>query len=82
MGMGKIILIVVILIFVMCFCLYNWWFQREKYKTLMDSQKEKLNPLNSPTAWGIYSALSILATFSLIMYYSYKMILSIMNMNS
>lgn len=66
--MLKILGLLLGLLFMMCFSLYNWWYQREKYKRLLEQQKKGLNPLNSPAAWAIYSVVSLLAILGVIAY--------------
>ena len=53
--MGKIILELFVALLLLCFCLYNWWDPREKYKRMFDEEKKKINPFNSHTAWGLYA---------------------------
>lgn len=66
--MLKILGILLCLLFIMCFSIYNWWYQREKYKRLLEQQKKGLNPLNSPLAWAVYSFVSLAAILGIIAY--------------
>lgn len=66
--MTTILGILMCLLFIMCFSIYNWWFQRDKYRRLLEHEKKGLNPLNSPIAWGIYSMISLVAILVIIMY--------------
>lgn len=69
--MGKLILIVLVLVMLFCFCIYNWWYQREKFKRMLEHEKKKISPLNSHTAWAIYSVAICLAIFLVIGYEIY-----------
>jgi uncharacterized membrane protein len=66
------VVLMILLMVAMCFSLFNYWFQNDKYKRLSKEEKSKLNWINSPTAWLIYSILSILGTFFLIGYLIYN----------
>ncbi|MCX7709596.1 MAG: hypothetical protein N2484_07065 [Clostridia bacterium] len=67
----------VLLIIAMCFCIFNYWFQKEKYKRLTAVEIKKLNKLNSPAAWMTYFLLSFLFTVILISYYIYNLYIAI-----
>ncbi len=79
--MSSLLFILLILLFIMCFSIYNWWFQREKYKRLMEHEKKGLNPFNSPIAWSIYSVVSLLAILSIITYILYVLFKEIKELN-
>lgn len=79
--MSRFLIILLVLLFIMCFSIYNWWFQREKCKRLMDNEKKGLSPFNSPFAWGIYSVVSLLAILGIVTYTLLVMFQGIMEFN-
>lgn len=79
--MGIQIFLLLLSLFGMCFCIYNWWFQSEKYKRYSNEEKKKLNPFNSPAAWGIYTTVFILHILITSGYYIYKLVSGIMEMS-
>lgn len=76
--MAKLIGIMLLLLFAMCFSIYNWWFQHEKYKRLMDNEKKKLSVFNSPIAWGLYSIMFLLTILGITVYLVYNFISKVM----
>lgn len=77
--MGNVILAVFICILGACFCIYNWWFQHEKFKRLLEDQKKKIGKFNTPFAWGCYSIVFILALLAIITYFIFVMMQGIKN---
>ena len=73
-------LIFVALIFVMCFCLFNYWFQKEKYRRMSNEEIKRLSSFNSPSAWIAYFIVSFFTTLALICYFVYKMYIEIFKM--
>jgi heme/copper-type cytochrome/quinol oxidase subunit 2 len=78
--MGTIILVLFILLLLMCFCIYNWWFLREKNKHIPNIQKGKLSVLNNPVTWGISSLTLLLIMLSILGYELYNLIVNIMRL--
>ncbi len=78
--MGKLILIVLVLVMSLCYCIYNWWYQREKFKRMLDHEKKKISPFNSHNAWAIYSIVIGLAIFLIIGYQIYVLMDTIQKM--
>lgn len=79
--MGKIILIMLVLIFLLCFSIYNSWFQKEKMKRMFDHEIKKISPFNSYKAWAIYAVVIALAIFSVMGYEIYVLMDTIKNSN-
>lgn len=75
------IVLIIFLVVAMCFSLFNYWFQNDKYERLMKEEIKRLNWFNSPSAWLIYSIIFILATFFLIGYLIYNFMLAAMKMS-
>ncbi|PYG84998.1 hypothetical protein LY28_03356 [Ruminiclostridium sufflavum DSM 19573] len=69
--MGKIIIIMLVLVILLCFCIYNSWFQREKNKRMFEHEKKKVSPFNSYIAWAVYSVIIAAAIFSVVGYEIY-----------
>lgn len=67
--MGILIIITIALLFGLCFSLYNWWFQHEKYKRYLDHEKRTLSPWNSPFAWGCYTLIFFLTILGVILFF-------------
>jgi hypothetical protein len=74
------VVLIILLMVAMCFSLFNYWFQNDKYKRLSKEEKSKLKLMNSPIAWLIYSIVSILATFFLIGYLVYNFFVAALKM--
>ncbi len=77
--MGKLILIILVLVFLLCFCIYNSWFQKEKSKSMFEHEKQNISPFNSYKAWLIYSVVIALVIFLIIGYEIYMLMDTIKN---
>jgi len=64
--MGKILIGIFAGICGSCFCIFNWWFQREKFKRMPEDRKKKVSVFNRPSAWICYSLVFILLLFFII----------------
>ena len=80
--MGAIILVLFILLLLMCFCIYNWWFLREKNKRIPNIQKGKLSVLNNHITWGIGSLVILLVILSILGYELYNLMVTIVKMKN
>ncbi len=78
--MGKLIIIILVLVFLLCFCIYNSWFQREKSKSMFEHEKKSISPFNSYIAWAIYSVVIGISIFLIIGYQIYILMEAIKNM--
>jgi len=78
--MGTIILIIFILVLLLCFCIYNSWFQHEKSKRLLKHEKNKIFIFNNYKAWAIYSIVIFLALITITGYEIYILIQNIYKM--
>ncbi|MCR4435559.1 MAG: hypothetical protein QHH06_02645 [Clostridiales bacterium] len=63
-----------------CFGIFNYWFQRDRYKRMTKEQISRLNKWNSPAAWMVYTILFFTGTLVIVSYYIYKLYTAIMNM--
>ena len=77
--MGKLVLVMLVLVVLLCFCIYNSWFQREKSKSMFEHEKKKISPFNSYKAWAIYSIVIVLVIFLIIGYQIYALMDTIKN---
>lgn len=77
--MGKVVLGLFAAVLLLCFCVYNWWERREKYKRMFDEEKHKINPFNSHTAWGLYAVGIFLLILGFAGYAIYDLMLNINN---
>lgn len=78
--MGTIILIIFILVLLLCFCIYNSWFQREKNKRMFEHEKKNVSIFNNYIAWVIYSIIIFLMIISIIGYQIYVLMDNISKM--
>ena len=69
--MEKIILIIFILVLLLCFCIYNCWFQREKSKRMFEHEKKNLSIFNNYIAWAVYSLVVFLVILTITGYEIY-----------
>lgn len=76
-----LIFVILLLVIAMCFSLFNYWFQKDKYKRLAKEEIKKLNPLNSPSYWLAYFIVTFVATLSIITYYIYKLYMQILKLS-
>jgi len=65
------ILIVFILVLLLCFCIYNSWFQREKDKRMFEHEKKNVSIFNNYVAWAVYSIVIFLSLITIIGYQIY-----------
>ncbi len=48
-------LYVMILVFLLCFLIYQWWFQSSRFRNMPNVTRLKVKAYNRPLAWAIYS---------------------------
>lgn len=77
--MGRLILIMLVHVVLLCFCIYNSWFQREKSKSMFEHEKKKISPFNSYKAWILYSIIVAISIFLIIGYQIYALMDTIKN---
>jgi hypothetical protein len=80
--MGTKILVLFVLLLLMCLCLYNWWFLKEKNKRIPNVQKVKLSVMNNHITWGIGSLVILLIILSFLGYGLYNLIVNIIKMQN
>jgi fatty acid desaturase len=80
--MGTILLILFVLLLLMCFCIYNWWFLKEKNKRIPMAQRGNQPFLNSHTAWGAAALILLLAILGIMGIELYQLVVNIMNMRN
>ncbi|MCX8130207.1 MAG: hypothetical protein N3I35_08925 [Clostridia bacterium] len=73
--------LLLILVIGLCFCIYNHWFQKEKYKRLMDEEIMKQNKFSSPTAWLFYTLIFLAGIFIFFGYYVYDLFIEIFKLS-
>lgn len=71
--MGTLILILFALLVLLCFCIYNCWFLREKSKRMFEKEKRNISPFNTYIAWAIYSVVVFLTIVFVAGYEIYKL---------
>lgn len=78
--MGTMILILFALLLLMCFCIYNWWFLKEKNKRIPSVQRTQVSILNNHVFWGIGALAILLIILGITAYELYILIVNIMKM--
>lgn len=58
----------IVLVFVLCFLIYQWWFQSSRFRTMPEVTKAKVKAFNRPWAWMLYSIIVFLGILALIGY--------------
>lgn len=74
------IVLILALVFGLCLCIFNYWFQKDKYKRMTDEELKGKSPANSPGAWLLYAVLLFLALVGTITYNIYVLIMKIMEL--
>lgn len=74
-------ILIVVMVFGMCFALFNYWFQRDKYKRLVREEIKKLNRFNSPGAWLTYTIVFFIGLLVIVSYYIYKLYVAIFQLS-
>lgn len=59
---------IIILVFLLCFFIYQWWFQNSRFRNMPDLERAKIKPYNRPIAWAIYSVIVFILLVTLIGY--------------
>lgn len=62
------LLIILSLSFLLCFTLYQWWFQNSRNKQMSDRELAKIKWYNKASAWMVYSLLIFILVIGLISY--------------
>ncbi len=68
------------IVFALCFCIFNYWFQKEKYNRLPKAELEKQNKMNSPGVWLAASVILFLALLGIMSYYIYNYYIFVLKM--
>lgn len=74
------LILVILLVFALCFSVFNYWFQKEKYKTMTENEKRVRSIFNSPSAWLTYTIICILIILGIISYYAYQLMSAVMKL--
>lgn len=61
-----ILWVIVLLVFLQCFTIYQWWFEQSRSKQLSEVRKSKIKPYKKPLAWAIYSGILFIIILVLI----------------
>lgn len=61
-----IVWVILLLVFLLCFTIYQWWFEQSRTRNMSDIRKSKIKFYNKPTAWAIYSGVIFLTILLLI----------------
>ena len=75
------LMIILALVFLLCFTLYQWWFQSTRFKQMSDKDQKKINLLNKPLAWMLYSISLFFIVIILIAYHIMQLMEAIMNLD-
>lgn len=58
--------IILLLVFMLCFLIYQWWFEQSRVRNMSEARRNKIKFYNKPAAWAIYSIIVFLMILSLI----------------
>lgn len=72
--------ILLLLVFLMCFTIYQWWFQGSRFKQMSDRDQAKIKVYNKPMAWMIYSLTLFIMVIILIGFNILKLMESVMKL--
>lgn len=67
-------------VFGMCFCIFNYWFQKEKYNRMTGEQRARQKGLSSHVTWLLLSILLFIALLVIISFYIYRYYQAIQNL--
>lgn len=63
--------------FGLCFCIFNYWFQKEKYSRMVREELETRGKQESPRIWLILSIILFIALLGIVSYYIYQLALAV-----
>lgn len=75
------LIIILGLVFLLCFTIYQWWFQGSRFKQMSDRDQERVGIYNKPIAWMLYSISIFLMVIVLIGYNIMRLMESIMKLD-
>ncbi len=61
-----IVWVILFLVFLLCFTIYQWWFEQSRARNMSELRKSKIKVTNRPAAWAIYSVIIFLSILVLI----------------
>lgn len=67
-------------VFGMCFCIFNYWFQKERYNRMTRNQLAQQRKAASPTTWLVLSIVMFVALLVIISFYIYKYYQAVQNL--
>lgn len=51
----KIVWIILLLVMVLCFLIYQWWFEQSRLRQMSQARRNRIKWYKRPEAWAIYS---------------------------
>lgn len=51
----KIVWIILLLVMVLCFLIYQWWFEQSRLRQMSQARRNGIKWYKRPEAWAIYS---------------------------
>lgn len=78
----NVLLIIMGLTFLLCFTIYQWWFQSSRFKQMAERDRDKVQALNRPLAWVIYSLVLFIAIIGIISFYIMQLMDVIMKLQN
>lgn len=58
--------IILLVVFVLCFLIYQWWFIQSRYRNMTDTERNRIKTYQRPIAYAIYSAIVFLVLVILV----------------
>jgi len=71
---------ILILVFLLCFTIYQWWFQSTRFKQMSEKDQDKIDFYNKPLSWMTYSLVLFVLVLGLIGYNIMRLIEAVMNL--
>lgn len=76
-----IVWILLLLVFLLCFLIYQWWFEQSRSRNMSEARKSRTKFYNRPAAWALYSIVVFLIILSLISFQIMGLMENIMKLN-
>lgn len=75
------VLILLALVFLLCFFIYQWWYEQSRNRNRSQAQIDAIKLYNRPKAWAVYSLITFFIILSIIGYWIYKLMFAVIQLN-
>lgn len=77
----QVIWVVLLLVFLLCFFVYQWWFEQSRYRQMTEKRKAKVQWYSRPVFWLLLSVGAFFALLTIIAVHLARVTEALMELN-